>query len=45
MFHRYLLGKLSDKEQEKMWGFLAFIDNIEPGFSVKLKTNNQYPEK
>lgn len=38
MFHHFMLGKLSDKEVEKMLGILAFIDHIEPGFSSRLRS-------
>ncbi len=44
MFHRFSLNKLSDKEIEKMWGLLAFIDYIEPGFSERLKRGKKPTE-
>lgn len=36
MFHRNLLGMLSDDEQKRLAGLLAFADSIEPGFSDRL---------
>ena len=44
MFHHFSLDRLNDKEIEKMWGLLAFIDHIEPGFSLRLKTRKTPPE-
>lgn len=43
MFHRFSLNKLSEKEIEKMYGLLAFIDHIEPGFSFRLKREKTSP--
>lgn len=38
MFHRFTLDLLNVKEIEKMWRLLSFIDHVEPGFSLRLKT-------
>lgn len=38
MYHRFSLNLLSAKEVEQMWGLISFIDNFEPGFSLRLKT-------
>ena len=45
MFHRFSLNRLNDKEVEKMFGLLAFIDHIEPGFSLNLKRQKIPPDK
>ncbi len=37
MFHRFCMGRLDEKEVDKMFGLLTFIDHIEPGFSSRLK--------
>ena len=37
MYHRYRLGSLSEKDVQRLFGLLAFVDSIEPGFSAKLK--------
>ena len=44
MFHRFSLNRLNDKEIEKMLGLLAFIDHIEPGFSLRLKREKIPPD-
>lgn len=44
MFHRFTLNLLNAKEIEKMWGLLSFVDHIEPGFSLRLKTKKATPE-
>lgn len=44
MFHRFTLNQLDAKEIEKMWGLLSFVDHIEPGFSLRLKTKRGTPE-
>ncbi len=38
MYYRFKSGQLSDKEQEKMWGLISFIDYLEPGYSLRLKS-------
>lgn len=37
MYHNYHFGKLSEKEIQRLFGLLAFVDSIEPGFSARLK--------
>jgi RNA-directed DNA polymerase len=37
MYHRSLTNEISEKEAQKLCGLLAFADNIEPGFSQRLK--------
>lgn len=37
MFHRNIHGKLNAKEIQVLEGFLAFAENIEPGFCERLK--------
>ena len=37
MFYRFQNNLLTQSEEERMWGLLAFIDHIEPGFSAKLR--------
>lgn len=37
MYHRYLSGNLDKDEQQKMFGLISFAENIEPGFSYRLK--------
>lgn len=44
MFHHFSLGQLNDKDVGKMWGLLSFIDHIEPGFSLRLRTRKMPPE-
>lgn len=43
MYHRSTLGLLSVDEQHRLDGLLAFIDDIEPGFSARLKRNSYPP--
>lgn len=43
MFHRFSLNRLDENEIEKMIGLLAFIDHIEPGFSLRLKREKMPP--
>lgn len=40
MFHRFKLGLLTSDEQLKLFGLLAFIENVEPGFSDAIE--NRY---
>jgi RNA-directed DNA polymerase len=42
MFHRHLQGQLSQKEEQKLIGLLAFADSIEPDFSKRLKKDRRY---
>jgi RNA-directed DNA polymerase len=44
MFNRFTLDLLNVKEIEKMRGLLSFIDHIEPGFSLRLKSKKATPE-
>lgn len=44
MFYRFTRNLLNAKEVEKMWGLLSFVDHIEPGFSLRLKTQRGTPE-
>jgi RNA-directed DNA polymerase len=37
MYHRYLSGNLGEDEQKKMFGLISFAEDIEPGFSCRLK--------
>lgn len=37
MYHRSLAGLLSDDESEQLMGLISFADDIEPGFSTRLK--------
>ncbi|WP_414447596.1 retron St85 family RNA-directed DNA polymerase [Burkholderia sp. 22PA0099] len=37
MFHRRILGLLTTEESDALDGLLAFIDDVEPGFSDRLK--------
>ena len=37
MYHHYHIGRLSEKDIQKLFGLLAFVDSIEPGFSERLK--------
>jgi RNA-directed DNA polymerase len=36
MYHRFLLGELDAGDTEKMRGYLAYIENMEPGFEAGL---------
>jgi len=43
MYHRFRCGLLGDKERTRLTGLLAFVENIEPGFTARLK--NSYDSK
>lgn len=36
MYHHYKTGRLPEDQHAKMWGLIAFIDHLEPGFLINL---------
>lgn len=39
MYYRFRIGLLSEKEQARLAGLLAFVESIEPGFKDRLKNS------
>jgi len=37
MYHRFRCGVLTQKEQERLVGLIAFIESVEPGFRERLE--------
>jgi RNA-directed DNA polymerase len=45
MYHRFRSGLLTEKEQARLTGLLAFVENIEPGFKARLKNSFESKNK
>jgi hypothetical protein len=43
MYHRFLRGLLTADEVERLQGLISFVDNIEPGFAQKIRSQRLPP--